>query len=562
MRTAPVLAALGALLILLTHCGGVATEEVGRSIQQIVEGEASLAADGGDSLRGQVEAYYRERSFEPAWVTDEDKLRAAIEMLCRSERDGLNPRDYANASLQQLVNEAYGDDVPGDSARSQRLARLDVAVTHALMEYASDVLTGRVNPREVGSAWHTPVHKVDLLGILSDTTTTESLLRLSDRLATKHAQYGELRRALQRYREIAAAGGWPTVPAGEALSEGDSGDRVRALIRRLETTGDLDSTAVAGDSTYTYSTAVTEAVKSFQRRHGLEPDGAVGESVMAALNVPVEERVHQIEMNMERWRWIPSHFGSRYLYVNIPAFELHAFDDGKEALSMAVVVGEVYEDNATPIFSDTMEYVVFNPYWNVPESIARDEIVPKARADRSFLVENDYEIVSSWSENADVLNPMTADLGRVESGSYRIRQKPGSQNALGRIKFMFPNQFDIYLHDTPADYLFERSERAYSHGCIRVEKPIELAQFVFSGDQADRDRIEQKITGREQQSESLTNPLPVYILYWTAFVDENGHVNFREDIYGNDETLSRALARQSPDSERVPCDSLLSPIQS
>ena len=542
--------ALFLITLFLAGCGGVDTDEVRSSIQQLSRSAEPFAADGEDAFREQVQAYYERRDFEPIWVASRrsrDELRELVQILCRADRDGLFPAEYAGRDLAGLMRQAYEGKDP------ESMARLDLALTHALLHYTSDLVVGRVDPREIGTEWHTPLNKVDILNVLTDSTSIESLRGMSDRIAQTHEQYGRLRDALQAYRALAARGGWANVPPGEKMSPGDSGARVQALIARLAATGDIDTTAA--DSVGSYTRRVAEGVRRFQQRHGLEPDGIAGERVLEEMNVPVEDRIRQIALNLERWRWIPTELGNRYIYVNIPAFELHAFDSGREALSMAVVVGEVYEENATPVFSDTMEYVVFNPYWGVPERIAKEEILPKARRDPGYLARNNYEVVSP---SGDVVN---ANLSLVESGQYMIRQKPGRRNSLGQIKFMFPNEFDIYLHDTPAEHLFQRAERAYSHGCIRVEKPIELAEFVFSGSEWTADRVREAIDSGESRTERLKNPLPVYIFYWTAFVDKEGRINFREDLYGNDELLMKALAPHAPEEQSVPCDSLLALIK-
>lgn len=529
---------------------GPKLDEIRSAIRSAVESDTSKG----------LRTFYTERDYEPAFVyPDEDRLQEALELLCRSEADGLNVGDYLTGILRQQIEHVYGEKAESGDDRARRLGELDIAVSQTMMRYASHILTGRVDPKDVSSTWKMPVHEVEPWRIVNEALSSESLESIPGRIDDIHDQYGKLRQALARYRSIKRNGGWTPIPNGEVLEEGDSGERVKALIERLVVEGDLDSTILV-DSTYRYTPHVAEAVQSVQNRFGLEVDGVAGERVLSVLNVPVDERIEQIEINMERWRWIPGHFGSRYLYVNIPAFELHAFDEGREVLSMPVIVGKVYEDSATPVFTDTLEYVEFNPYWNVPESIASDEIVPNARADESYLVRNGYEILSNWTNDARILEPTNSNLDRVEAGTYRVRQKPGSLNALGRVKFMFPNEFNIYLHDTPQGYLFERAARAYSHGCIRVANPRELGEFVFSGEWTS-EQVENEIESRERRTVSIPEPLPVYILYWTAFVDEDGRINFREDLYGNDAGLQDALRAHS--TERgVPCETLRSLIKS
>ena len=529
------------------------SQDVQLPIQSVVE-----AADSGH-----VQTFYSQRGFEPAFVSTSQETQGvenAIKLLCRADQQGLNPASYLTPGLRQHVKRAYAAEVESDSVRARRLAELDVALASTLMEYSSDVVSGRVNPKEFGSAWKTPVYDIDPARVLAEAVSSRSLQNIPQRVSGARQQYEQLVAALETYREIAARGGWTTVPGGEAITEGTTGSRVEAVIRRLAATADLDSTMMA-DSTYEYTSSVSDAVSNFQERHGLAQDGIVGESVIQAMNVPATERVRQLELNLERWRWIPANLGGRYIYVNIPAFELHAFEGGSEQLSMRVVVGEEYNDRATPVFSDTMEYVVFNPYWNIPQSIASEEILPKARENPSYLAANNYEIVTGWGEGAEVVSASAENMDLVESGSYRLRQEPGPENSLGQIKFMFPNQFDIYLHDTPAEHLFDRADRAFSHGCIRVERPADLGAFVFTGSDWTAQRIRDRIQSQERSVENLESPVPVYILYWTAFVDSEGRVNFRNDLYGNDQELAAALAEQAPDENGVSCDALLALMQ-
>jgi murein L,D-transpeptidase YcbB/YkuD len=565
MRRFPLPVAFTALSLFLIACGGKTdelAERVRTSITHLaVSDSLSFLAGEDNEYHAQVEAFYRQRDFEPAWIKVEgsnESLRDMLSVLCEAEEVGLNRLEYVNRSLKRRIDGAYGDEAPDDSLRARSLALLDITLTNTLMDYAADVLTGRLDPRDVGTAWHTPVREIDLLGVITDTTSSASLRSLSRIQSRRHPQFGKLIDALGMYRVVKAKGGWPRVPDGETITADDTGPRVAALIARLAAVGDLDSSLVAATAdSARYTKRIARGVERFQERHGMEADGVAGEEVIRKMNVDVDARIRQIELNLERWRWIPPHLGSRYVYVNVPAFELHAVENGEEAMSMAVVVGEEYEDNATPVFSDTMEYVVFNPYWNVPEAIASTEILPEARDDPDYLSENGYEIVAGWDEGADVVSPDRDALDLVESGEYRIRQVPGPQNALGHVKFMFPNDFNIYLHDTPEEHLFDRARRAYSHGCIRVERPVDLADFVFSSDELGSESIRRRMDSGEQATEYIDDPLPVYILYWTAFVDDDGRVNFREDIYDNDSALLEALDALVPAGEGISCESIV-----
>ena len=344
-------------------------------------------------------------------------------------------------------------------------------------------------------------------------------------LEPKHAAYARLIEARDHYREIVAAGGWKAVPAGAALEEGAQGPAVAALRRRLAVEGDLPTTAAEGAESAVFDEKVTAAVKRFQQRVGIEGDGKIGDDTLAALNVPAEERLRQIELNLERWRWMPGDFGSHYIAVNIPEYKLRAVRDGKTELEMNVIVGKRLHE--TPVFSDEMQFVVFNPEWNIPESIADSEVVPKIVSDPGYAAREGIEVVNEKGErlpassvlgvrrvstgsrdddggaegdrvgffarifgrNRDRVRPTegVTDEAETYTGSttlpagYRLRQAPGKENPLGQVKFMFPNEHNIYLHDTPGDQLFQAVDRGFSHGCIRLEKPLELADYVLQG---------------------------------------------------------------------------------
>jgi murein L,D-transpeptidase YcbB/YkuD len=398
-----------------------------------------------------------------------------------------------------------------------------------------------VDPSEVDAHWFGRQRQVDLVDLLGRALDSGDVAEALRSVLPRHAQYAALKKALGRYRDIAARGGWPAVPAPAHLKKGSRGPEAAALRARLAAEGDL--TPAGGD---VFDGTVEEALKRFEKRYGLNEDGALGPEDLSAMNVSAEDRARQIELNLERWRWLPEELGDRYILVNIPTFQLEAIERGKVTLAMRVVAGKA-DETPTPIFSDDMTEVVFSPYWNVPTSILRKETIPAVLRDPGYLERNDLEVVQSGhvvpASNVDWSDP---DL-RVQ-----IRQRPGAKNSLGLVKFLFPNKFDVYLHDTPAGSLFARLERDFSHGCVRVERPVELAQWVLRDQpQWTAEKIDAAMHAGREQHVALKGRIPVYIVYATAWVDEGGRLSFRDDLYGHDTRQRVLLGLDGAHSTRV-----------
>lgn len=346
-----------------------------------------------------------------------------------------------------------------------------------------------------------------------------------------------LPKVLQDYQEIAAKGGWPMVPNVDKLEKGAQGEAVSVLRKRLMVTGDLPK----GKDGDLYDDAVVEGVQRFQMRHGLEPDGAVGKDTLQALNVPVEERIHQIQVNLARKDSMPEETANRYVVVNIPDFRLKVIENGKPALGMKVVLGQ-RKQWQTPLIDSQIKYLILNPKWNVPAGIFAKELIYDLRKDPTYLERHRMKVVSVAGE----VDPATIDWNTVSAKNpqMRIVQREGAGNSLGRIKFMFPNPYDVYLHDTPQKKLFARNMRALSHGCVRVEQPLDLATYLLSKDDGSwtREKIESAINTGRNRDIPLATPIPVHIIYRTAWVDEAGSPNFRNDIYGRDEGAAAEVA--------------------
>jgi murein L,D-transpeptidase YcbB/YkuD len=343
------------------------------------------------------------------------------------------------------------------------------------------------------------------------------------------AARARLERALAEYRRIADGGGWPAIPDGDLVEPGDTAAAsVGALRQRLAATGELGAAAETGP---VYDGALVAALARFQARHGLAVDSLLGGNTRAALNRSAAARVAQIEATLDRWDAlpeVPTGPGARYVMVNVPEFRVRAFEGGREALQMEVVVGAAYDDRATPLFHDRMEHVVFRPYWNVPPSIATEELVPQGP---SALAEKGFEIVSHYAPDATVYDMTASNLRRVANGSLRIRQGPGPDNALGLVKYMFPNRYAVYLHDTPADQLFEEARRAFSHGCIRLEDPAAFGAWVLGPQGWDEARVRENMTAGGREKVMLDEEIPVYIVYLPVWADDEGAVHFAKDVY-------------------------------
>jgi L,D-transpeptidase YcbB len=510
--------------------------EVGAALQSRVESAAPPGcvetSDAGARLWSDVRRFYAARREEPAWLG----TPAAAEILrvvAEAASEGLDPADYDPGPAATVVERTSGGAVTAVEA-----ADADLRLTCVLAKYVHDLTTGRVAPRDLDRGWVGETTALDLPAIL-ESAATKGVRATVEAQRPRHEQYVRLERALAQYRAIAAGGGWPTtLRADGTLRRGERGPQVSVLRARLRATGDLrDSMLLPFRSSDRYDDAVAAAVSAFERREGLESDGALDAKAIAALNVPVEHRIRQIELNLERWRWLPLELGSRYVMVNTPTFELDAFDAGKRALHMRIAVGK--SDHPTPIFSAPMTDVVFSPYWNIPPRIAREEWIPEVVRDPAYLRENGLEIV----KGDRVLDPSEVDWRDTD---LRLRQRPGAANLLGLVAFRFPNRFDVYLHDTPFDSEFHRAARAFSHGCVRVEEPEALAEWVLRGqDDWTRKRIEEAMHGGVERTVRLEHPIPVHIVYQTVWVGDDGTVRFADDLYGHDVNQLAILARQA-----------------
>jgi murein L,D-transpeptidase YcbB/YkuD len=486
---------------------------------------AACDTDRGAALWGFVQSFYAGRGYGLAWFRGAELTeagRTAGLLLGDAARDGLDPRRYDPRRPAGSATVFAASALPVSVATPDPRAVLDVGLTYGLLRYASDLAQGQVNPRDRGAFWRAAESPFDPAAFLEQALAG----RVEAAVATVRPplpQYAALAQALHRYKAAAAAGGWPALEA----RPGPRGTfTAKHLRQRL---------AASGDAT----------LQHFQARHGLAPSGRLDRATLDALNVPVEDRVRQLELNLERWRWQPRNPDRRQVLVNIPTFELHAYEDGRESLRMRVITGQ--GDSPTPVFSQEMTHVIFSPYWTVPPNIAATETLPAVLRDRGYLRRQNLEVVMGDR----VVDPSRVDWRR-SGAAVQFRQRPGARNALGGVKFLLPNPFHVYLHDTPNDGLFARPRRTFSHGCVRLEKPEALARWVLAEADGWTDgRIRAAMWRGQEEHVPLAEPIPVSIAYFTAWVDDDGTVQFRPDVYRHDAAQTGLLPETAAPSGPV-----------
>ncbi|HLA15004.1 MAG TPA: L,D-transpeptidase family protein, partial [Gemmatimonadaceae bacterium] len=487
------------------------------------------------------ERLYKLYGNNPLWLSADGlhktRTKALTDALLAANADGMRMADYPIGSLATAIAAVKQSEKP----TAEQLATVDVILTAAFVALGEDLLTGQIDPRSVSQSWHVDPEEENVDSALVRNLRFEALDKALATMRPTDPDYAGLSRELQRYRGIVARGGWQPIPATNSVKPGESTSPavIAAVRNRLAAEGIMPAAgpatssmspslqAPAGTGAGVYDAALAGAVALYQARHAISVDSALGKETIESMNVPADFRLGEIAANMERFRWLPRSFGSRYVFVNVPAFRLEAYDAGKKTLEMKVIVGQEYEDRATPVFADSMETVVFRPYWNVTPDIAAKEIFPKGPA--------------YWAkENMETYR---------EGGALRIRQRPGPKNALGFVKFLFPNDYNIYLHDTPNRELFKEDVRAFSHGCIRVEKPEELAQWVLGWDAG---KVSQWMNNKpDNRSVKVPQKIPVYIAYFTSYIN-NGQLYFGNDLYSrNDKLVPQVMPGAMPTKEVV-----------
>ena len=511
----------------LTSVRGVPAQQIETELRSALEASRPDKIDE-DQWR-HTKTLYKAYGNQLLWLSPdglhEDRAYALANSILQAEQDGMRMDAYPIGNVARAMAD-LADKTKTPTAR--QLAETDIILTASFAALGEDYLTGQIDPKSVAQSWHIDPQEENVDSALVRSLRTAELERAIASMRPQNPEYDALRKELDRYQKIIAAGGWPSVPRGEATKPGEAmtAERVAALKQRLSVEGLLPAAAegtatnASQTSSAVYDRALAGAVAQFQARHGIVVDSMLGKETFDALNKPAAYRAAQIAANLERMRWMPRTLGSRFIMVNVSAFHLEAWNNGQKELEMRVIVGEDYEDKATPVFSDSMETVVFRPYWNVTDDIASKELFPKINSDPGYLARNNYELYQ-------------------EGGKTRIRQKPGDENSLGLVKFLFPNDFNIYLHDTPNRELFKEDVRAFSHGCIRVEKPTELAQWVLGWDAS---RVQSAMEGSNNQSVKVPAKIPVFITYGTAYM-RDAQLYFGNDLYSRDAKMVEEVFR-------------------
>jgi L,D-transpeptidase YcbB len=535
----------------LANLGGSASKTQEVSSSSAISSELRVMAAkrqlgnnlGSAGYREQIKRLYESANFVPLWIKGDEPTSQAtylIETLRASRLKGLNPSDYDAESLATKSRSFKG-------ASAVAEASFDAALTQSTMRYISDLRIGRVNPKHLKFDIDVQSKQYDLPEFIAQQVVSAGNVQsVLDQIEPPYAGYHRIENTLKQYLDLTAKGDGAKVPGGtKTIAPGDTYSGTAQLAERLRLIGDLPQ----GGSFDSYSGALVEGVKHFQARHGLATDGKLDAATVRELNTPLSARVQQIDDALERWRWMPTEFQQPPVLVNIPEFRLRAYsEDHQLALSMNVVVGKA-APTQTPVFTDDIRFIVFRPYWNVPPGILRRTVIPGIMKNNGYIARERFEVTDSSGRLVSANGDLVEGL---RSGKYFVRQKPGPTNALGLIKFMFPNTYSVYLHSTPSTELFSRSRRDFSSGCIRLEKPAELANFLLrnqlDGQQPWTLALAQKAmdSGRDNRQVNLGVKIPVLILYVTAVAEEDGTVHFFDDIYGHDKRLNALLAKGRP----------------
>lgn len=528
---------LNKLNLVVTALIAVSASTFGQSSEAIRKYTESISSGLPTEVQGQLiysttllPEFYFENQFERVWTRP---LQASFLGLVRRSYDhGLNPADYHFSTLNQL----HMDAVESQSTDAE------ILFTDAFLLYASHFLNGKLDPEEVEGEWQAVRREGNAKTFLQLCLASGNIEETFKQLEPESDSYRGLVKALRKYRDIQAAGGWNELEAGETLKPGMAGSRVTALKHRLSIEGFFLMEEEPNDA---YSEELANAVREFQIHHGLEADGNVGKLTLASMNIPATAKIAKLRANMERLRWISQDMGDHYVFVNIADFTMKVYRADTLSYQQSVVVGKPFRK--TPVFSDMMTYFVLNPFWTVPPTILFNDVLPEVKKDVAYLKVKNMKVLKG---NAEV-DPQNIDWSKLSRSNfpYTIRQDPGPTNALGAVKFMFPNKYNIYIHDTPSKELFNRPDRAFSSGCIRLNKPMAFVNYLLTDiPDWDTEKVQATMKAGNDKTVMLKKPLNVHILYLTAWADESG-VQFRNDVYQRDAAVIEALAESAPTME-------------
>jgi murein L,D-transpeptidase YcbB/YkuD len=511
----------------------------------VIEEYEGLFPEGEEvSFYRELIEFYDQRYHRSIWF-DGDQFKKDPEVLIAEIKDsygeGLKPADYHLDFIENSVKdpELFTADSLG------KKALLEILLTNAYLSLASDYLNGKIDPEIIIEDYNHQDDNLEAQKLLKLLVEEERLAQILETQLPTSSNYTQLRDKLYLYRDSGKIKEWPQINTDETLALEAEGRAVAQLVENLSARAYLNLKSL--DNRDYFNQRVKRSVVRFQLDNGLNADGIVGSKTRKALNISLEQRIKQIIVNMERWRWLPENLGSRYIYVNIADYNLKLYENNQLKMEMKTIVGQ--EQRSTPVFSDEIDYLVLNPYWYVPKSIAVKDKLPLIKEDYKYLQENNYSLFQyTGNNNLKEIDPAEVDWSEIDKDSfnYLLRQNPGDENALGRVKFMFPNRFSIYLHDTPSKYLFSETERGFSSGCIRIEKPVDLAEYLLKDQEKwDRQAIEAEMKKDKEKTVYLNNPIKIYLQYNTVWVDSLGNLNFREDIYGRDQKIIEEYFQQN-----------------
>ena len=535
--------------VLLSGCGqkAAAPDLVSQELRSILTGASNQTVSivGSDSIFSPewAQQFYKDREYRLAWsidknvTSDADSLVAAIK---ESEAEGLIPQDYHLRTIDSIYRELQrgytGREIIAPSLR----VGLDLLLTDAFLLYACHLADGKIDRDSFEARWAVGKNGARYDSLLEASLQSHTIKQVLRSLLPQHSVYAGLREMLASFEGLAKKGGWRSVPIGAPIKAGDSGTRVFALRNRLWITGDLSSRT--GWHTDEFDSTLADGLRAFQKRHGLEPAGIADSATLVALNVPVDKRIEQIKINLERWRWMPHDLGRKHIRVNIPDFRLVVEEAGKQTMTMKVVLG--LPEWQTPVFSSAMSHVLFNVHWISPDDILSKELINYMKADSNYLRSNNMTLWRRKGDSLEQIDPRTLNMKEMDPKDidFFLRQEAGPQNIMGQVKFLVPNKYSIYLHDTPYREDFPKNVRMFSHGCIRLEKPLDLAEYVLREFPTwNRERIDTVVAQKMEQSLLLRHPIPVHVVYCTAWKEKDGSMNFRQDYYGLDRRLGAVL---------------------